>query len=166
MIQHTIRRPRDRPTQNCRHQPDRFVMFKFARLALSTAERRIPSLAELCGIFGDGVNQAAALASGTTSIPSRTVTGLAPGRRRMENAAARMVRRSPSCSTKGSSRRDGQPGPAHKISDSPLLCSTRGARHSGVTQTKWPPANPGRFIHRSCHGCDDTLGRVKWNEAH
>ena len=31
---------------------------------------------ELCVIFGDGVNQAAALASGTTSIPSRNLTPL------------------------------------------------------------------------------------------
>jgi hypothetical protein len=31
---------------------------------------------ELCGIFGDGVNQAADFFSGATSIPSRNVTPL------------------------------------------------------------------------------------------
>ncbi|MBY3757184.1 hypothetical protein HLK65_28965 [Azospirillum formosense] len=28
---------------------------------------------------------------------------------------------------------------------SALICSNRGRRHRGVTQTKWPPANPARF---------------------
>ena len=35
-------------------------------------------------------------------------------------------------------------------SRSALLCANRRARHGGVTQTKWPPANPGRFT--SCFG--------------
>ncbi len=34
----------------------------------------------------------------------------------------------------------------HRRSRSALLCADRGARFGGVTQTKWPPANPGRFI--------------------
>ena len=34
------------------------------------------SRAELCGILGDGVNQAADFASNATSIPSRNVTPL------------------------------------------------------------------------------------------
>src|SRR5208282_6881686 len=33
-------------------------------------------------------------------------------------------------------------------SRSALLCATRRARHRGVTQTKRPPANPGRFTSR------------------
>jgi hypothetical protein len=40
------------------------------------ALRNRGSLTELCGIFGDGVNQAADFFSDATSIPSRNVTPL------------------------------------------------------------------------------------------
>jgi hypothetical protein len=42
---------------------------------LASVGKREPR-GELCGIFGDGVYQAAALVSGATSIPSRNVTPL------------------------------------------------------------------------------------------
>jgi hypothetical protein len=40
------------------------------------SERQMALISELCGIFGDGVNQAADFFSDATSIPSRNVTAL------------------------------------------------------------------------------------------
>ncbi|BAI76862.1 transposase (plasmid) [Azospirillum sp. B510] len=42
---------------------------------------------------------------------------------------------------------------------SALLCSSRGRRHRGVTQAKWPPTNPERF-RSDCPGNKDHLTAI------